>query len=126
MGMSLGRLGDPPYGGFPFGLPANQGEKGILVYCINTSCHGSKTRTPSEHPNPHKKIDSKMSGAPTSQWDPIGFDNHGHMFTHIFPRISSFCVARLGSPLFSTNQATKICFCWGDSRYQDTLSNSPP
>ena len=38
-------------------------------------------RTPSEHPNPHFKIGSKIwvVNSPTPKWDPIGFDNHSHM-----------------------------------------------
>ena len=31
---------------------------------------------PSEHPNPTTKIGSKMGGAPTPKWYPIGLDNH--------------------------------------------------
>ena len=34
----------------------------------------SQARTPSEHPNPPQKNGSKMGGAPTPKWDPIGFD----------------------------------------------------
>ena len=39
----------------------------------------------------------------------------------IFPRISSpsCCFAFLGSPLFSTNQANNMCFCWGPSSIQE-------
>ena len=31
-------------------------------------------KSPSEHPNPTTKIGSKMGGAPTPKWYPIGFD----------------------------------------------------
>ena len=51
--------------------------------------HGSKPCTRSELPIP-TKISSKMGGAlnslkwvvnsPTPKWDPIGFDNHSHLF----------------------------------------------
>ena len=40
--------------------------------------HGSKPRTPSEHPNPHSNRLKWVVNSPTPKWDPIGVDNHGH------------------------------------------------
>ena len=40
--------------------------------------HGSKSRTPRNIPIP-AKIGFKTGGAPAPKWDPLRFDNHGHM-----------------------------------------------
>ena len=50
------------------------GSRSASRQVSHSSGHGSKARTRSKHPNPTTKIGSKMDGAPTPKWDPIGFD----------------------------------------------------
>ena len=53
---------------FPNSQTTHPPTKGYLAMGRNPN------RTPSEHPNPTNGIGSKMGGAPTPKWDPIGFD----------------------------------------------------
>ena len=41
---------------------------------------------------------SKMGGAPTSQWDPVGFDNHSHLLKIEAPRTQGARNGRLWTP----------------------------
>ena len=51
---------------------------------------------PSEHPKPTTKIGSKMGGAPTPKWDPIGFEPWPMKTQRVTTvRFHSFCREKL-------------------------------
>ena len=79
-------LNHPTYGCPSLRIPKrvipNTPERSFPAYRTSKSGHGSKSSTPSEHPNPTTKIGSKMGGEftyPINMGSQNGFDNHSQV-----------------------------------------------
>ena len=96
-------------------LPSSEGNPSVGRGQPNQHGHGSKSRTPSEHPNLHKI--RLMGGAPIPKLDPIRFDPQPHGKKHE--------IATSGSGHTETHPA-KTHGSWNRSQFLEVSSPLSP